>query len=203
MSHQGRSLGEVAIADAALVRPDLGVHQHVLIVVALRGEELGTELAIEAGSVLALVIHELARSIEGLVALVAAVSLHVLHQMVLQLGLAAEFLVAQAARIDDLLAALLLQPFLVPPLVGLDVLHGLAAEATYVVAAHVDLGDVKQQVLLQLILFAAVIALDVRLDVAVHAHIVRLERLLAFVLEVADTALEVRVGNIVGLAMAC
>ena len=200
VAHQSRSLGKALVADVALVGPHLGVHEHVLIIIAARGEELVADAAGDTWPVLGLVIHKLSRSGEILAAGRAVVALHVAHQMVLQLGLAAKFLEAEAARVHGLLLHVL-ELLLMVPLVRLDVLHRLAAEPADLVAAHVHLIDVQQQVLLQLVLFAAVVAHERGLDVAVHAHVMALKRLLPLVLQMADAALEVRVG-VVGLAMA-
>jgi hypothetical protein len=199
MSDQGRALGKILVANVALVGPDLGVHEHVLIVVAPGNEELVAHEALDVGPVLGLVIHQLARPYERLPALLALESLHVAHKVILEFALAAELLEAEAAGEDGAFARLV-DLILVVPLVGLDVLHGLAAESADLVAAHVDLIDVYDQVLLELVALAAVAAPEARLDVAVHAYVMVLEGLLALVLEVANAALEVRV-RIVGLAV--
>lgn len=164
VSDQSRSLGEVLAAYVALVRSDLGVAEHVLVKVALRWKVLVAEGADDTRAVLGLVIHELARPGESLAALVAAVLLHVPHEVVFELRLAPELSHAEPA-VEKLLFLRVHQLLLVVPLVGLDVLDVFSAESAHLALAQVYELDVEQQVLLKLVRLTTVVTAVLGLNV--------------------------------------
>lgn len=108
-------------------------------------------------------------------------------------------MIVQSAPVEELLAtqvASVLVPrlfaaFLMPPLVALHVLHLLAAESTDLQLRGVRSLYVVRQVCLQLVTTSAELAHVLRLVVAVSAHVVPLQAVLALVPHVADLALEI------------
>lgn len=115
-------------------------------------------------------------------------------QVAVQPASMAELFLAQvAAKVVLGLAVSLM--VLMLPLVGLHVLHRLAAESADLRLGHVDLLHVLGQVHLQLVAAAAVLAYVLGLLAAVHAQLVPLQAAFALVLHVAYLALEEVVGS--------
>lgn len=83
VSHQCGSLSKVLFADVALVRPYLGVHENVLVIIAPGAKVLIAIDAVDSRLVLGLVIHQLSRTMKGIPANVTLVSRYVSHEMVL------------------------------------------------------------------------------------------------------------------------
>lgn len=190
VSQKAGTLREILLANVALVRPDAGVRQNVLIKITARGERF---LAQDASQNLRLAVlvssvtYQLAGSAIFFPALLALETLLVKPQVIVQPAPVQELL---ATQVTSVLVSRLFAAFLMPPLVALHVLHLLAAESTDLQLRRVRSLRVVRQVCLQLVTTTAELAHVLRLVVAVSAHVVPLQAVLALVFYAADLALE-------------
>lgn len=190
MPEQTRSLCEIFLANVALVRPDTGVRQDVLIeITAGRKSFLAQDARrdFRLAVLEAFVAHQLPRSPVLLAALVAFEPLFVQPQVVVQSASVVELLSAEVAGVLVLYLAVSL---LMPPFVAFHVLHFLPAEPADLKLRDVRPFHVVRQVDLELVAPSTMLADVLRLVVAVSAHVVSLETVLALVLHVANLALE-------------
>lgn len=181
MSKQAGTLSKVLPADVAVVRPDAGVRENVLIeFVAPRYKHFLANRTRRTRFVHSvLVVLQLPRGSNHQIALGASVTLLVQQQMIVEPGLILKFLHAHVAR---KLQAGHLGSLLVLPLVTVQIRHGLATVPAYVHVGTVLPVDVHQEVHLHFERLAARIANELGSDVAVRSHLVLLQRHLALVL---------------------